>query len=1397
MRNLIVLTVLLACGVSCIAEDWPTWQHDQRRSGFSGEQIDAAHLDVDWSWQSNFPPQPAWHGPAKWDAYARIRDLPAMRNYDQVFHVVAVGDSAFFGSSADDSVRCLELATGKELWKVVTDGPVRVAPLVANGRVYFGSDDGFVYCLKASTGELHWKFRPVEPKDRILNNGRFIPLNPCRTGVVLNGNNVWFACGMLPWHPSWLCSVNAETGLAEGDGTFVRKLTGKTIEGAPAVSSDFVLFPQGRVAPQVFNKADGKDLGSFKKSGGGSIVVVALDSSIFHGPATDSRRGGIGRSDPKTREMVAGYGKGSALAVSDRVSYMLADDELIASDLATRKVLFQVPCEQRLSLVGAKNVVFAGGEDSVSAFDSATGNRIWQHEVVGKVYGLAVANGRLIASTDTGRIYAFVAKPANSVASETSSQSKLPNEPGNVSGDALRDAVADKSQVSAAADKRLLGKWLFDRSHVRGKVVVNLAGGRAGRTVTGPLLKTFGDRQALELDGGSQGVVIADNHRDAKVPRRAMSVEAWVRVDEPQMWGGIVGAIQDNGDFERGWLLGYRETKFSFAVAGTEGNGRLTYLTAEDDFTIGSWYHLAATYDGSEMVLYVNGRSVATSKQQAGDIHYPPQAFYEIGAYHDKDEQHRLRGAIHEIGVYDDVLAPQEIATNHALKAGSFPEPAEKISVKSGPWLEFTGSNAAVVRWETAELTGTSLELSPKSGRNTKAVLYEDASPKRQHEINLRNLKRNRIYSYVIQSVVDGKSGQTREFECDTFFDYTLPVSTNSQPVVKVAPEVSQAADVILEQSGVDRGVAFVVGLTDGQLVRSLCRNSRLRVIAVDDDPSRVKVVRDSLNDLYGVRVAVHLVDDLESLPFAGYFANLVTTERPLADGLPTTFEKVVRLLRPDGGVAVFGSSATEGPTSLAVEKRATLADELEKTTATKLPESVESTFVDDSNGVWITIRTLPWSGTGEWSHLYGSTDNSAFSGESLSGVRSREDLKVQWVGRPGPRYQADRSGRKPSPLAVAGRLFLQGLERIIALDSYNGSVLWSREIPGFIRFNVPRDSGNWCADRDHVFAVVGSEVWQLEAATGKVARVHKAESISDDKEEVDWGFVARSGDQLIGSSLKPGTSWSEYWGKEGWHDARSGPSTFQVGSDKLFARSLEDGSASWSWSSGVILNSSVTIADGRVYFVESRHPDVISSSERRLGSPEFWQQQFLVSLDARTGSKLWEKPIDTVDGTVAFYMAHAKNRLVVVSSSEKAFHVSTYADDGGQPLWEQKVGWKEGKGDHGKAMSRPAIVGDKLFVRPQVLSLTDGKPFPMTMPDGHGCGTYACTTNALFLRSENVTVWDTESGQATAWPRLRVDCWLSTIPAGGMLLAPEGGGGCSCGSWMETSIGFMPAARR
>ncbi|MCH1522419.1 MAG: hypothetical protein L7T80_06290, partial [Arenicellales bacterium] len=64
---------------------------------------------------------------------------------------------------------------------------------------------------------------------------------------------------------------------------------------------------------------------------------------------------------------------------------------------------------------------------------------------------------------------------------------------------------------------------------------------------------------------------------------------------------------------------------------------------------------------------------------------------------------------------------------------------------------------------------------------------------------------------------------------------------------------------------------------------------------------------------------------------------------------------------------------------------------------------------------------------------------------------------------------------------------------------------------------------------------------------------------------------------------------------------------------------------------------------------------------------------------------------------------------------------------------------------------------------------------------------------NFLIFRAGNITLWDHRYEIPSQWARLRPGCWLSAIPANGMLLAPEAGGGCSCGTWMETSVGFMP----
>ena len=95
------------------ANDWPTYRHDNRRSGVSQEQL-PVQLKEAWVYKSSAPPQTAWSGPAKWDAYSGNKDLQSMRNFDPAFFVTSVGKDVYFGSSVDNAVHCLDAGTGKE-----------------------------------------------------------------------------------------------------------------------------------------------------------------------------------------------------------------------------------------------------------------------------------------------------------------------------------------------------------------------------------------------------------------------------------------------------------------------------------------------------------------------------------------------------------------------------------------------------------------------------------------------------------------------------------------------------------------------------------------------------------------------------------------------------------------------------------------------------------------------------------------------------------------------------------------------------------------------------------------------------------------------------------------------------------------------------------------------------------------------------------------------------------------------------------------------------------------------------------------------------------------------------------------------------------------------------------
>ena len=456
------LLLLIAFQWTGLAEDWPTYQHDNRRSAVTKEAL-ALPLKESWRYESPSPPQTAWTGPAKWDAYSGNDGLQSMRNFDPAFYVTAVADSVYFGSSVDNSAHCLDATNGESRWQHYTNSAVRLPPTIGGDKAWFGSDDGHVYCVQTSSGELVWKSKPSPDPRLIPSNGKLISLWPVRSGVLLQNGVAYFGASLMPWEPSFLCAVDAGTG-SQGDlGRFVMKETGITLQGALLASKENLYAPQGRSVPLVYRIADGKRLGGIAGSGG-VYCVLTEDEQLISMPANQKEKSDTVRiADGKNRETLVSFGgadrmivsgpyayshQGNRLKVIDRFKIValqaeinvLADandkrskamdkakkakdkarmaelkEEITVAKKAIAEIEARKPsCELwskeysiPIGFMLANEHLFVGGQDSVATFHAKTGEKLWEAKVDGKAYGLAAANGRLFISTDTGAIYCF------------------------------------------------------------------------------------------------------------------------------------------------------------------------------------------------------------------------------------------------------------------------------------------------------------------------------------------------------------------------------------------------------------------------------------------------------------------------------------------------------------------------------------------------------------------------------------------------------------------------------------------------------------------------------------------------------------------------------------------------------------------------------------------------------------------------------------------------------------------------------------------------------------------------------------------------------------------------------------------------------------------------------
>ena len=139
-----------------------------------------------------------------------------------------------------------------------------------------------------------------------------------------------------------------------------------------------------------------------------------------------------------------------------------------------------------------------------------------------------------------------------------------------------------------------------------------------------------------------------------------ISLEAWVQVDESPQWSGLIGAVQDNGNYERGCMLGIHNGRFFFSLA-SEDQRSLTYLESPTLFRKGQMIHVVGTYDGRLMRLYIDGEQVAESDQQKGPLLIDTNSWLSVGAYKDSNELYPFTGIMKSAFVYQGVLSAESI----------------------------------------------------------------------------------------------------------------------------------------------------------------------------------------------------------------------------------------------------------------------------------------------------------------------------------------------------------------------------------------------------------------------------------------------------------------------------------------------------------------------------------------------------------------------------------------------------------------------------------------------------------------------------------------------------------------------------------------------------------------
>ncbi len=230
--------------------DWPTYRHDPQRSGSTATAPPAGLGGV---WQTKVGG--TLSAPVVAGGLVVVSSIDALR-------VVA-----------------LDARDGTTRWSFAAGGRVDSPPTIHEGTVLFGCADGWVYCLRASDGEVAWRFRAAPEERWTVARDRVESLWPVHGSVLVEGGVAYVAAGRSSYLDGGihLCGLDPATGKVVCR-SGVRSRHPKGLEGSSDAPAE--KFAQNAVDGKTLHAPDKSD--AFSMDGGVTTDVLVGDGTSVY-----------------------------------------------------------------------------------------------------------------------------------------------------------------------------------------------------------------------------------------------------------------------------------------------------------------------------------------------------------------------------------------------------------------------------------------------------------------------------------------------------------------------------------------------------------------------------------------------------------------------------------------------------------------------------------------------------------------------------------------------------------------------------------------------------------------------------------------------------------------------------------------------------------------------------------------------------------------------------------------------------------------------------------------------------------------------------------------------------------------------------------------------------------